>query len=171
MSHCITLNGYMGAGKSFLGKKLAERLKIQFYDLDDIIEHEVGLTIAEIFDKYGEFYFRKLERKVLKNALKENRIIATGGGTPCFYDNIKIIKNKSLSIYLSVGESDLISRLQGESDHRPLIAGLSDAELYKFVLNQINKRSKFYNLCEYRINNTDKDEALSSIVNIVNDAR
>jgi shikimate kinase len=116
----------MGSGKSTLAKKMAKKLNRSFYDLDHEIEKVVGLTVSQMFDQNGENYFRGLESKVLKEILENNELIvlSVGGGTPCFYDNMQLINNSGVSVYLKYNAGILTSRLMNAKVKRPLIKGL-----------------------------------------------
>ena len=98
----IAFVGQMGSGKSFMASKLAEEFNLKSFDLDQMIEKKYNLTINDIFAKYGEDFFRKAEREMLEKVcgIDEIFILATGGGTPCFYDNIKLLREHFLVIYL-----------------------------------------------------------------------
>ncbi|MCM4157641.1 shikimate kinase [Gramella sp. AN32] len=146
----LFLTGYMGSGKSLIGKKLSEKLKIPFQDLDFLIEKEAKKTISQIFAESGEIYFRKLEREILKGVLNSeaDQIIALGGGTPCYYDNMELINafTNSSSFYLKLSVENLTRRLLKEKDHRPMISHLnSQKELDEFVRKHLFERSFYYN--------------------------
>ena len=108
----IFLIGFMGSGKTYWGKKWSEKTGKEFFDTDDIIEQQQGITIAKIFATYGEDHFRNLETGVLKNmSLQNNFIIACGGGTPCFNDNITWMNQNGTSVYLQSSPEDILKRL------------------------------------------------------------
>src|SRR5690625_4226660 len=115
----IVLSGYMGSGKSVIGKELARKLNYSFVDLDEEIEKNQGMKIPEIFSSKGEIYFRKIEIEVLKSCLKleENTILALGGGTPCYGHNLEMIKKNpdTTLIYLKVDLKTLTARLDRKS--------------------------------------------------------
>ena len=135
----------MGSGKSTLGKKLASKLGYSFIDMDAFIEQQEGLSIAEIFASSGEDHFRVLERKALLSLLNmENVVVATGGGTPCFFDNMEMINQEAYSIYLKVDIEKLIGRLKIAADKRPLVAALNAGELDKDVRARLAVREPFY---------------------------
>ena len=112
----------MGSGKSTIAKEISKKLNADYYDTDQMIENREGKTISEIFELYGENYFRKLEEDLVKEVSKcENSIISTGGGIVLNPDNISLLKENGLIIYLENTVDDLVSRLKEESDNRPLI--------------------------------------------------
>ena len=163
----ICLLGYMGSGKSTVGKELASILGIDFIDLDNTIENYIGKSVSQIFNEYGEYFFRKIERKILQDLLSSHsKVISLGGGTPCFYDNISLINKSSTSIYIKVNNEDLAFRLKSEKNKRPLIADKSDSELLKFITNQIKSRGKYYNQAKYTINNNDLQNTVAKIVDL-----
>jgi shikimate kinase len=141
----VFLIGFMGCGKSTFGRKLAEELNWDFVDLDDYIEFQEKSSIPEIFRDKGEAYFRSLESKAVEESSKWKRtIISTGGGTPCFNDNISSINNIGLSVYIKLSPEVLKSRLEGEKFKRPLIANLSDIEMLSFIQLKLSDRSSDY---------------------------
>ena len=144
----IFLVGYMGSGKSTIGKILAENKNLPFIDIDQYIENQCGITVKEIFETKGELYFRKLERSVLLELLHKQTpsIIALGGGTPCYFDNMdKIISSPHEVVYLNVSIPVLAERLKKEKKQRPLIAHLeNDDQLTEFVGKHLFERNSFY---------------------------
>lgn len=150
----IYLVGFMGCGKSTIGKRLAKKIKYNFIDLDNFIEEKAGNTISEIFSKYGEAEFRRLETKYLKEASElENVIISTGGGVPCFANNIEIMKQSGTIIYLQLDNKSLANRLRNsKKQDRPLIAGMSDTELDNFIFTKMHEREPFYNQADLIVN-------------------
>ncbi|MBV7441788.1 shikimate kinase [Weeksellaceae bacterium TAE3-ERU29] len=149
----ITLIGYMGSGKSSIGKILSEKLNYTFLDLDEVIEKQEKLKISEIFKKKGEVYFRKLESQTLKNILEsqDNIILSTGGGTPVFYDNMDSILKKSVSFYLQATPITLAERLDPEKQSRPLIAHLPKTDLPEFIAKHLFERNPFYQKSKFTI--------------------
>ncbi len=117
----IFLIGFMGSGKSTIGKKLASRMKRDFVDLDQVLSELENLSVQSIFELKGEAYFRTLEREWLEKANIENAIISLGGGTPCFNDNIDLLKQKGLVVYLSLNTAVLANRLFHAKSVRPLL--------------------------------------------------
>ena len=152
----IFLIGYMGAGKSVIGKSLSKKINYKFYDLDDYIEIKEGKKVSDIFDQENEVYFRKIENKYLDqlSSKKEKKIISTGGGTPCFDNNLDIIHNStnSLSIYLKANVNTLVKRLKNSIAKRPLISHLKDDEdLRDFISKHLFERSFFYEKSDVKI--------------------
>lgn len=139
------LIGYMGSGKTTLGRAVAARTGIRFIDLDDYIEEREGCTIREIFASRGEEAFRALEREALAevSALTDT-LVACGGGTPCFSGNMELMNSRGTTVYLTAPHSSLLSRLKEGRAKRPLIASLSDAELDTFITDQMSWRHPYY---------------------------
>jgi len=141
----IYLMGYMGSGKSTLGKKLSSALDYQFIDLDRYIEETTGNSIEEIFQKSGETIFRKIESEALTTVSKKEKVvIALGGGTPCHEENIKIIKNSGISVYLQIPPKGLLHRLSNAKAERPRIKGKEGDELLVFIDKDLKDREKYY---------------------------
>ncbi|MFA6922842.1 MAG: shikimate kinase [Bacteroidales bacterium] len=141
----LFLIGFMGCGKTTFGKKLANKLKLEFIDLDDIIESTYGKSIAMIFESEGEGAFRKKESHVLnKIILKKKFVVATGGGTPCFYDNMEIMKKAGKVIYLKMSPKSLAARLYKGKDKRPLIKDCNDKDLVDFISEKLRTRERHY---------------------------
>lgn len=141
----IFLIGYMGCGKSTLGRNLARRCDIEFIDLDDYIEAKAGKKIREIFADEGEAAFRELERKtLLEVAERENVLVACGGGTPCFGDNMALMNSRGLTVLLNASHERLLERLKRGRHKRPLIASLTDGELDEFITRQLALRMPHY---------------------------
>ncbi|MDA7501857.1 AAA family ATPase [Chitinophagales bacterium] len=141
----VFLMGFMGSGKSTVGRKLAARLGYDFYDLDHFIEETVGASIADIFSFGGEETFRGAEEEALRFlGAKENVLISLGGGTPCYGNNMDIIEELGTSIYLNVPFSILIGRLRRNRVKRPLIAEMSEEELDAFVSKSLDDREPIY---------------------------
>ena len=141
----IILIGYMGAGKTLLGKALAESLNIRFINSDSDIEQQTGMSVGQIFEQYGEDYFRNLEQEYLKNFdPQESFVLATGGGTPCYNDQMTVLNALGITVYLHCSNETLFSRLKNEREHRPLIAGLSDDELRESIQYRMIQREGIY---------------------------
>lgn len=143
----IVLLGYMGSGKSTVGKALAGRLGLPFIDLDAHIEAEVGLSIPEIFKSKGELFFRKTEHELLVELLEsdQGRVLSLGGGTPAYAGNMdKVVAATPNSFYLQHSIVSLVERLSTEKAGRPLIAHLPDEELAEFIGKHLFDRSPYY---------------------------
>ena len=154
----IYLIGYMGCGKSTLGRKLSEHLGLQFVDMDHYIEERNCKTIPQIFSEEGEAEFRKKERKALEELSEfTDIVIATGGGTPCFFDNIDLMNKTGKTIYLNIDPKILADRLLKSKTERPLIKGKSRDELVAFIDDTLKKRNEFYLQAAYQITEPDVD--------------
>lgn len=141
----IYLVGFMGVGKSTVGKKLAKQLGFKFVDLDDVFEKKYKINIHTFFDKYGEDLFRKLEYKLLVETLKlKNTVISTGGGTACFFDAMKFMNDNGLSIYLEMTTDELVNRLKDAKRKRPLVMNKTEFELQEIVNKKLAERKIFY---------------------------
>lgn len=140
------LLGYMGSGKSTVAKLLAKALNLPFTDLDDYIENKEKKSIKELFKDKGEIYFRLQESKYLKEVLEDTStgIIALGGGTPCYANNMEVIKQFSESFYLKGSIATISERLQSEKSQRPLIASFSEEQLTEFIAKHLFERRAFY---------------------------
>lgn len=162
----------MGVGKTTLGRELAKLLNCEFVDLDLFIQNRYNKSIVQIFDEEGEDGFRVIENKVLSEiSLFENVIISTGGGAPCFFNNMEIMNNAGITVYLRASAELLSKRLNGGKDKRPLIKDKSEEELFLFVDENIKKREPYYNQAqiifetEELINREDVGEYASMLVN------
>lgn len=143
----------MGAGKSTLGKALAKTMNLQFIDLDDFIVNRQHKTIKEIFAEVGEEGFRRIERNVLEEVSTfEDVVISLGGGTPCFFDNMEIVRRSGRSVYLKPSEEVLLARLIHGKHKRPLLAEKNDEEILAFIREQLAWREPFYNQAEIVFN-------------------
>jgi len=174
----IVLSGYMGSGKSVIGKELARKLNYSFVDLDEEIEKNQGMKIPEIFSSKGEIYFRKIEIEVLKSCLKleENTILALGGGTPCYGQNLEMIKKNpdTRLIYLKVDLKTLTARLFPEKNHRPLISNIKNKEqLDDFLRKHLFERQFYYMQSDFIIDaTTDTPQQITNeIINRLNASR
>lgn len=162
----------MGSGKSLISSKLNSIKKIEKIDLDFEISKELENSIPEIFEKRGELFFRKKEKEILERifSLKEECILSLGGGTPCYYDNMEVINENSISIYLRAKVDTLVKRLLEDKIHcRPLINRIPDEQLLEFIGQHLFERNHFYNQAKIIID-TDNltaeeiaDEILSKV--------
>lgn len=142
----IFLIGFMGCGKSTLGKKVAKKTDYTFIDLDELIVKEIGMSISMYFETFGEDSFRAVEQKML-HSLKDttNTIVATGGGAPCFFDNMDWMNQYGKTVYIKLSPKALVSRLlQKEIETRPLLKGKSQNELVDFISATLEERTPFY---------------------------
>lgn len=156
----IFLIGFMASGKSSIGRKLANRLQYQFVDLDDFIEEKIGLPISEIFAEKGEEAFRKIEQQSLQQVGQyQNTVISTGGGTPCFYDNIAYMNEHGQSFFLKNKPEILCSRLLEQKDHRPLVSKFEEkSDLLAFIKDKYNSRLPFYEQAQVILDCYGKDK-------------
>ena len=144
-THILYIIGFMGSGKSTAGKKLASSLGWSFIDLDKKIEEYTGMKIPEIFSVNGEDQFRNTEAEVLRNlSLESDTVVSTGGGTPCFKDNMDFMLETGVTVYLKLTPAQLVSRLLSSNDERPLIKNLAGDDLLKFVEEKLAQRSAWY---------------------------
>ena len=160
----LYLVGFMGSGKTFIGERLAKTLLYDFIDADAFLEKKTGQSITEIFEKNGEHYFRELEHTILCE-LKEKHgcIISTGGGAPCFYDNMEIMNANGITVYLKVRPDIIVKRISEQRSHRPLLKNFEDDdEFLVFVKNKIAERGKFYSQARFII---DADGNIEEIIN------
>jgi shikimate kinase len=155
----IFLVGMMGSGKSFWTKYLSKKLKIGGYDLDYLIETNEEKTIAEIFEEDGEEYFRKQESKILKwFKEKKSFVLGTGGGTPCYHDNMEWMNKNGVTIFIDPPIKQLVERLIPEKSHRPLICNLSDDALVQFLTQKRLERLSQYEQSKIKLSGDDISE-------------
>lgn len=149
------LIGFMGSGKSYWGKLLGEKLNIPFIDLDAAIEKEEGRTIAEIFESEGEEYFRIKETGLLEKLIVENEaaVISTGGGTPCFFNNIEKMRSAGKTIWLNTSVKVLTERLMKGREQRPLLKMIPDNEFKKSIRKKLLERRMYYDQAELVVDN------------------
>ncbi len=135
----------MGSGKSTLGKRLSRKIDYQFTDMDEAVEKLTNTSIADLFKKKGEDYFRRKENEFLQQLeTEQNLIVATGGGSPCFYNNLEIMNAKGITIYLKMTPSGLARRLKQARGNRPLLADIADEQLEDYIDNKLKIREPFY---------------------------
>jgi shikimate kinase len=156
----IFLIGMMGSGKSYWLKQIAKWNKSVGYDLDALIEMKEEKTITEIFDEDGETYFRKAEATILKwFKEKKKYVVATGGGTASFQENMDFMKKEAVVIWLDESVEVLAKRLANEKTDRPLIAHLSDIDLKAFLEQKLVERHPFYKQAHYRLTSDQINES------------
>ncbi|MBW6500938.1 MAG: shikimate kinase [Bacteroidales bacterium] len=162
----IYLIGFMGSGKSTAGKKLAAGLDWDFIDLDKRIEQETGLTIPEIFLRYGEQYFRETETRLLRELEPVSRtVVSTGGGAPCSGDNMDFMLGTGLAIYLKLTPRQLSVRLSESKGERPLIKNISKEKLPDYISEKLSQREKYYSRAAITVDGTYTDfETIISLV-------
>jgi shikimate kinase len=166
----IFLIGFMGSGKSTTGKKLASHLKWTFIDLDEKIENMTGMKIRDIFSEKGEAFFRRTESEVLQEMASEsNAVISTGGGTPCFGNNMDFMLRTGITVYLRMTPARLKNRLAGSSDRRPLLKDIGKEDLEEYIAGKLSEREKWYSRAEIIIDgfNTDFSMLYSSVKKLI----
>ena len=151
----------MACGKTTIGKVVTEQIGYDFVDLDRIIESDEGKTVSQIFAEQGEAAFRKLEHEYLqKTCSLKNTIVATGGGIPCFHNNMELMNNTGKTIYLKFSPEDLKTRIQQSSQNsRPLVAGKNDEELLQFVRKNLTERKQHYQQATFTVIGNDEEIA------------
>ena len=150
--HRIILIGYMGAGKTTVGKALAAELGLRFYDLDWYIESRMRKTVAQLFAELGEEGFRRIERNMLHEVAEfEGVLISCGGGTPCFYDNIQYINQQGLTLYLKASPEVLYKHLKMGKSVRPLLLNKTPEEVQRFISEQLKSREQFYTRAQFTL--------------------
>ena len=148
----IILLGYMGAGKTTIGKPLAEALGLPFYDLDWYISMRYRRSVPQIFDERGEEGFRELERRMLHEVAEfENVVVSLGGGTPCFFDNMEYINSLATTVYLKATPEVLAAHLRMGKGVRPLLTGKTPEELNAYITQSLAAREPFYSMAKYTL--------------------
>lgn len=154
----IFLLGFMGAGKSYLGRKLADRLNFHFVDLDEWLENEFGMTVSQVFSVHGEPAFREKEAACLRSTLRLSEVvIATGGGTPCFHENLAWMNEHGITVFLNAEPETIACRLAIEKEKRPLLQDLPEEQLLDFIKQKMKERSIFYNQAHLQLDLTTAD--------------
>lgn len=168
----IVLLGYMGAGKSFFGKELANITQRKFIDLDEYIQKSENTSIEMLFKTKGELYFRKKEHQYLIEILNcdEEIVLSLGGGTPCYFNNMDLFQKEDvISVYIKASVETLFQRLKAQKSQRPLIAGIEDNDLKEFIAKHLFDRSYFYNQANIKINVDEKEvnEVVNELVALI----
>lgn len=163
----IFLIGFMASGKSTLGKKLANKIALPFIDLDDYIEKTHNTTIRELMNDKGQDGFREIERDSLNSVIKENKsaIISTGGGTPCYFDNMETMNLSGETIYIDTDIPTIVYRLIHSKQDRPLTSGKTKEDLSVYVKNLLEKRLVYYKQAKYTVNG--KSLKITDLLNLV----
>ena len=160
--------GYMGSGKSIVSNELSSKIRFKNIDLDNEISSEIGLSIPEIFQKKGELFFRKKEKEILERVLDSQKdvVLSLGGGTPCYYNNIDLINERSVSVYLVANVNTLVKNLLYEREKRPLIAGIEEEELPNFIGQHLMERNHYYTKAKVAVmvNDWNLDRIISDIL-------
>jgi len=142
----IYLIGFMGSGKTTHGNQLAKKLGWTFTDMDAEITAQSGLSIPEIFDQHGEACFRLREAELIRSLADQHHcVISTGGGVPCFHDNMLLMNRTGLTVYLKLPPAALLNRLEHSKTERPLLKGKSTDELLEFITSRLADREPYYN--------------------------
>ncbi len=136
----------MGCGKSTIGRGLSKMINLPFVDLDTYIEDRFKISISSLFNKYGESAFRKLERDMLIEVCNdmEHCIISTGGGTPCYMDNMDIMNSQGLTLFINLPVGMLANRVEMSKRKRPILEGKSGDELRAYIADMLEKRMEYY---------------------------
>jgi len=149
----IFLIGYMGSGKTTVGQLLATQLGYSFIDMDNHIEGKLFKSVSQIFAELGEDQFRLLEKQCLHEVAEFDQVvISTGGGVPCFFDNMKYMNKQGVTVYLKLSSADLAERLeQSHANKRPLLANRKGEELLHFISEELAKREPFYSQAAFSV--------------------
>ena len=151
----IILIGYMGAGKTTVGKALSQALGLPFYDLDWYIEERHRRTIAQIFAEKGEKGFRDIERNILHEVAEfEDVVISCGGGTPCFFDNMEYMNRQAQTVYLKASPDILFRHLKMGKVERPLLKDKTEDEMKQYIRDSLSTREPFYSQARYTLDVT-----------------
>lgn len=155
MGKMIFLVGFMGSGKSYWGSRLAKSIELDFFDLDTLIEQKTGLSIPEIFALHGEDGFRLQEQDCLHSLAErlEPAVIATGGGTPCFFDNMDWMNQHGTTIWLDIPVDTLVERLWPERHKRPLLAQIPETDFTTFIKERLDFRRIWYQKAQFSVAN------------------
>ena len=163
----IIIIGYMGAGKTTVGKALAQELGVMFYDLDWYIESRMRKTVKQIFDESGEEGFRKIEHNMLHEVAEfENVVVSCGGGTPCFFDNMDYMNQRCDTVYLQASPETLHAHLKMGRSVRPLLLNKTPEEVEVFIREQLKQREPFYLKAKhiYNVNIMDDFDKINDAV-------
>lgn len=163
----IFLIGFMGSGKTHWGMRIAEKLQIPFYDLDAVIVNNEGMNISEIFADKGEEYFRYKEKQTLEDLVtkEENFVLSAGGGTPCFFNNIKFMKRSGKVLWLNTSLEALNQRLLKEKMSRPLLSGITEAGLRSYIIRKLSERKMYYEQADMMVH--EETTELESFISLL----
>ncbi len=156
----------MGTGKSHWGEQWAKEFKMEFFDIDSLIEKEEQASVVDIFEKAGEDYFRVKEASKLRDLLhNENCIISCGGGAPCFYDNMGLMNESGTTVYLTASPQYILEKVLLEKEKRPIIKHINEAELLFFIEQKLKERFPFYCQAKITLNaETLNTDSLHSVI-------
>lgn len=162
----IFLTGFMGSGKTHIGEILARQLGFAFSDMDLYMEKKVGMSVPAIFETMGENEFRNLERAALESLIGENMdmVISTGGGAPCFFDNMQKMNDHGLTVFLDPSTSVLVKRLVAEIQKRPVLKGQTSESLAGFIETLMLKRRKYYEQSQLIIQSSSSKTIVTKII-------
>ena len=168
MSKPIFLLGFMGVGKTSIGKRLANSLDVPFVDTDELLEKQLGMSITDYFSIHEEQSFRAAEKELVENYNFDSAVVATGGGLPCFNKNMEVMNNNGITIFLDRPAKELQQRLMNAKIQRPLIKDLSDNELLAFIEGKLKKRLPFYKKAKITLdrNNQTVEEIRKRLVEV-----
>jgi shikimate kinase len=163
----IYLIGFMGSGKTYWGKAVSQKLNLPFFDLDEQIVASEGKSINDIFAEEGEEYFRLKEKEVLYiiSESHESFIMAAGGGTPCYYNNIDYMKKMGTAVWINISVDLLFNRLIKEKAHRPLLRDFTDDQLRSYIIKKYSDRKIFYQQASIIIN--EEDLVMEKVLNTI----
>jgi shikimate kinase len=150
----IFLIGFMGSGKTTFGKKLAAKLKVEFIDIDEMVVAKYNVTgIKELIETNGMDFFRKAESDILKSLDQNDAVVSTGGGTPCYFDNMDWMKSRGVVVFLQLDEGIIFSRLKTTNlGQRPLLKDLDDEGLKTFIHEKLQERMPYYRQADITFN-------------------
>ena len=166
----LFLIGFMGSGKSHWGALLSARFNTPYFDLDSVIEEAEQLSISRIFELKGEEYFRYREKELLEQLIDKNSdlIISCGGGTPCFFNNIQLMKKKGTVVWLNTALDVLVNRLVKQKMSRPLIRQIADQDLADYIVRKLSSRRIYYSQAHLVVN--EETLTIDSFAEMINNA-
>ncbi|MDA3953937.1 MAG: AAA family ATPase [Bacteroidales bacterium] len=167
----VFLVGFMASGKSSIGKKLAKKIGVLFIDLDEYMEEKYNSTIRSLISDKGMDKFREIEKESLEVIINKNKnvLISTGGGTPYYFDNMKLMNDSGVTVYLKVDVPTLVDRLMYDKKDRPLIWGKSREDLTVYANDLFGKREKDYLKAKHTVSGKDfKMQALIDLLEVEN---